>query len=1414
MATNSNPLDALASTPAAPAGPVTSGNPLDKLNTRAEITSQPAASGNPLDQLNTPVSNSPAAAPQASSNPLDSLNSLLIKPAVPAATDLLTYAANNNPLDQLLIKPLTPAFTSLSRPLSNAEVEYAKGDPTKMEDEPWYSKAREWMNSPLYDLHKWGTRTGAGTFERGLETGLEDIGSGFLTPLQLGLAIGTFGGSLAESAGVDVAGAGLSALSRIGVSKVAAPVVVNGLKTMASAGFSLDMLHGLVTQSPQFLDALKDGDVETATRLGTNLLATGAFLRQSMSHGFEDLAATKRLYNKSRGIEVPTENIKLAAEIAGNYDTKISMSNDATRAKIEELQAQLASAGVNDPTTEAGIRHYLNTDGDVSRIQKMIGIAEGTIKPREYTAEETDQIKKSVELNKWAGQSKDSVKNPDGSPRVLYLTDSADGTHKLGQTLATSGDEADAHFIRMKNPLEMRSEENLKRYIEEAGGEAEAKSKIQAAGYDGITYGANNGKKFLVFDNKQYQPVEQIAADPAQPWNREHVYIALDNKYQNQILNAGIKNAARKEVQYFATPGEALKNATLPDSGNPKDLNVYAVPRAEVEQGARDYHYGEQITDDNLTTNKSHMPGHLLELDDKGNFTGRSTPLRPLSAEDLPGDNSRFNNSYTPDEKNQYIAGMKAALNLTEDQKAVAKTFRELYDNSFERMHRSGLIRNWIEAYHPQAWASEPNGMWNYLFGKDTEPVVNSTLNTLRSDTNSGHFDTNVNQAKHRAYSTEFEGIMAGQKFKTDDLLVHAANHLKAIDRALAAREYLEDLRQKSARAQDGRPAAVLAGTTRVMGQDTGNPALAIDPKAVRNINISDALVQDMQITNPKTNMTPLEEGLRNGTIEKLPWTIDREVDGKTIKVPAYAYSSEGYESIDHPAMRGWGFSGVDTAGKPAILRGDIKVHPDFANHVRQVLGAEKSVFRTDPRLRLLQKASGEAKGLLLSISPFHIMQEGLRAAMMGINPFDASHLDINYNPKLRLAVKNGLIRHEFQAEDKYSNGFASHSKIVSAIPGLNRLQAFQQDFLFNKYIPSLKDRAFLRMYDDMRDSYPHLTADEAASRTADTINDVFGGQNWRKLGVSAAQQDFYKMVALAPDWLLSEIRMLGRSAGMMDKESGAYVRKQMAKQTAAIWLAARVLNGLASGGKNFHNEAPFGVVRKNDKGEETVYSVRTLPTDLLHVMSDPEGFLRNRVNPLTIRPLVEGLTGRDQMGRRADIGTQISDEFRNVVPIAAQGLFRTSDLDPVNQAFKGVGGNVYKYRTEAEKLAQQYASDRMPSGPVNPENLKAHQEDIRLEDAFRRGEISKGQISQRVSKRRADEIIRRAPMTPLQARFDRLPLSEAINVWDAATKAEKDQLASMLWKKRAGYLKQHSAAERAEDPTWRKLQSVYADLH
>jgi len=102
------------------------------------------------------------------------------------------------------INPITNLFKSFDVRSSSAlspeeQRQSSRPDPENNVDEPWYSKTWDWMNKPLWDLHQYGTRTGAGSFERGIESSAEDIISGFFSPLNLALTVSTFSGAAVRS---------------------------------------------------------------------------------------------------------------------------------------------------------------------------------------------------------------------------------------------------------------------------------------------------------------------------------------------------------------------------------------------------------------------------------------------------------------------------------------------------------------------------------------------------------------------------------------------------------------------------------------------------------------------------------------------------------------------------------------------------------------------------------------------------------------------------------------------------------------------------------------------------------------------------------------------------------------------------------------------------------------------------------------------------------------------------------------------------------------------------------------------------------------------------------------------------------------------------------------------------------------
>ena len=52
----------------------------------------------------------------------------------------------------------------------------------------------------------------------------------------------------------------------------------------------------------------------------------------------------------------------------------------------------------------------------------------------------------------------------------------------------------------------------------------------------------------------------------------------------------------------------------------------------------------------------------------------------------------------------------------------------------------------------------------------------------------------------------------------------------------------------------------------------------------------------------------------------------------------------------------------------------------------------------------------------------------------------------------------------------------------------------------------------------------------------------------------------------------------------------------------------------------------------------------------------------------------------------------------------------------------QSLGAENYVYRSQAEKLAAQLASSRVPSGPVDATQLARHLQKLRAEDELRKG--------------------------------------------------------------------------------------------
>jgi hypothetical protein len=75
-------------------------------------------------------------------------------------------------------------------------------------------------------------------------------------------------------------------------------------------------------------------------------------------------------------------------------------------------------------------------------------------------------------------------------------------------------------------------------------------------------------------------------------------------------------------------------------------------------------------------------------------------------------------------------------------------------------------------------------------------------------------------------------------------------------------------------------------------------------------------------------------------------------------------------------------------------------------------------------------------------------------------------------------------------------------------------------------------------------------------------------------------------------------------------------------------------------------------------------------------------------------------------------------------------------------------------------------------------------------------------------------EITKNARLTPLQARFSRLPMADALQVWDASTASEKAELSQEFLHKKNLYMRKarnEGPEARAKDRTYRRLVQMFA---
>jgi len=351
------------------------------------------------------------------------------------------------------------------------------------------------------------------------------------------------------------------------------------------------------------------------------------------------------------------------------------------------------------------------------------------------------------------------------------------------------------------------------------------------------------------------------------------------------------------------------------------------------------------------------------------------------------------------------------------------------------------------------------------------------------------------------------------------------------------------------------------------------------------------------------------------------------------------------YVKFEHPAFKKRRFAGTDSSGKPILMEGDILVHPEFAKKYKALL--EASWWGKTPFRRGVQDVSSFVKQTMLQ-GPFHLFQITTGGIEHRINPFKLLDLVPNDPAQLRMA-EAGLFASD--GGNYYTEGVGGGG-LLDKIPVAGEFLQASKDWLFNDYIPRWKMTLALAAEARNLETYTKdlaagkITPEQITRMSARQSAAVFGGQNQRAIFRSKTTQDTLRALFLAPDFGEERIRQVLQAGGKYGKEQ----RAALFVGAIGMTVIAKLVEQALTGKMNFSR--PFTVTKD---GKE--YGMRNPASDILHFITDPVGYVRNRLNPVYTRPLLELFTGRDQFGRKRTKLQQAGDEAKQIIPLPARGL-------------------------------------------------------------------------------------------------------------------------------------------------------------
>lgn len=443
--------------------------------------------------------------------------------------------------------------------------------------------------------------------------------------------------------------------------------------------------------------------------------------------------------------------------------------------------------------------------------------------------------------------------------------------------------------------------------------------------------------------------------------------------------------------------------------------------------------------------------------------------------------------------------------------------------------------------------------------------------------------------------------------------------------------------------------------------------------------------------------------------------------------------SSGNGKTLDK-APPGWQQVDLTWENKP------IAVHPDVAKIVNNYTATGSQLLEKTAEFVSEAKQTILSAGIPRSGWNFHTgVNVPVRAAAARKNPLGAVVDSViwNTNPKsaetyitktVPKEITDGLLKAGLTisrtAEDA-GYGFKPRpgtGKISQARGAWDKLFS---EVAFDKVLPAHKLKVAWETYQNALKK--GLSPDEAFRIGAETANTVFGGVNPQALGRSRDFQNVLRTFLLAPDWLESNIRIAGKTGGLLNPKNWAKPEyapfKRFAVNAAAMYTSFAMLNKAMSGKFPWENgegqEFNLATGTFDERGRErmvpvfgTAFDFARIPLQLVRGIGDgdPEQIgrvLRNRLSPPVSAATSLFVTGEDYRGRPIDTPGEIAGQVAQAVGVPSQitniigGL--TGEQTPEEVA-AGLLEAPLRYRGGANTAEKRQTADLLKQGGASNE--------------------------------------------------------------------------------------------------------------